>query len=177
MVDVLAKELSDALQQSQSFRATDPTLSQLSNDEIIRSATETMENYEKHEQFCAVIDSQRKQTIRGLIHLLEFRSLYEKGHYGQALQLLEYINVIPLTEDFYHMQLLVSQFNTLDETIKKNIPELLLNAMDILYKIWDAQSSNLSTPTAVSSFDVVEMFHSNTLCRKLKPWNVKYALC
>jgi hypothetical protein len=48
------------------------------------------------------------------------------------------------------MQLLVSQFSTLDETIKKNIPELLLNAMDILYKIWAAHSSSISAPIAVS---------------------------
>lgn len=150
MIDVLAKELSDALQQSRSFRATDPALSNRSNDEIIRSAMQTMENYEKNEQFCAVIDGRRRQTIRVLIHLLEFRSLYEKNQYEQALQLFEYVNVVPLTEDFNHMQLLVNQFNTLDETIKKNIPELLLNAMDILYKIWAAHSSNMSVSNVVS---------------------------
>ncbi|KAI9482779.1 MAG: Nup93/Nic96-domain-containing protein [Benjaminiella poitrasii] len=141
MVDVLAKELSDALQQPQSLRATDPTLSELSNDEIIQFSVQIMEHYEKHEAFSKVIDNKRKQTIRTLIQLLQFRTMYEKGQLEHAIQILEQTNIIPFTKDFNQTQRLVDRFSHLDESILKNMPEILLNAMDILYKLWATYSS------------------------------------
>lgn len=151
MVDVLAKELSDALQQSQADRIIDCTLSDAPNVAIIQFATETMQHYEKFEPFTTVITPERQNTIRILIQLLQFRTLYEQNEYEKAFQQLEQVNVVPLRHDHYHIRLLVDQFNTLDDNIKKNIPEILLNAMDILYKTWASHTSQSSASRYVSA--------------------------
>jgi nuclear pore complex protein Nup93 len=144
MVDVLAVELSDALQQPQSFRATDPTLSQLTNEEIINFAFDTMNQYEQNQYVSGLIDDGRKNTIRILIQLLQFRVAYEQSRYDIASQLISTAQVIPLEGDIRHIQVYALQFETLADSIKKNIPELLLNIMDILYKIW-AEYNNSNT--------------------------------
>jgi nuclear pore complex protein Nup93 len=149
MVDVLAKELSDALQQPQSFRATDPKLSQLSNTEIIDFAINTMNQYEDNQHISPLIDASKKATIRTLIQLLIFRVAYEEGRYETALQLIQQTDVIPLEGSIDQLQLYANQFPGLAETIKKNIPELLLNVMDILYKMWAANKSSIE-PVRVS---------------------------
>jgi nuclear pore complex protein Nup93 len=136
MVDVLSKEISDALQKPQSFRASDPTLSVLSNDEIVQFATNTMEHYEKNQYVSDLIDDYRKNTVHILIQLLQFRVAYEKTEYEKALQIMNNANVIPLGSDMNYITALVTQFDGLAESIKKNVPELLLNVMDILYKMW-----------------------------------------
>lgn len=154
MMDVLAKEISDALQQSQSFRIHDPTLSDLTNNDIIQFSIHTLEHYEKFEHFSASVEPKKRQTIRTLVHLLQFRELYDTQQYEQALQIMERINIIPFTDDFNHLQNLVNQFDGLDETVKKNIPEILLNTMDILYKIWVNLTSNPAVPDVVSTGDI-----------------------
>lgn len=154
MMQVLAKEMSDALQQPQSFRMNDPTLSDLTNNEIIQFSTYTLEHYEKFKQFSAEVQPRERHTVRTLIDLLRFRDLYETQQYVQALQVLELVNIIPFTDDFNQLQNLVNQFGSLDETIRKNIPEILLNTMDILYKIWCDLTSNPSVPGVVSIIHV-----------------------
>lgn len=151
MVDVLAEELSVALQQSQADRIADCTLFTASNASIIQFATETMEHYEKFEPFTTVITSQRQNTIRILIQLLRFRTLYEENEYEKAFQQLEQTNIVPLHYDHSLIRRLVDQFNGLDENVQKNVPEILLNAMDILYKTWAAHVSQPSASRFVST--------------------------
>ncbi|KAG2214436.1 hypothetical protein INT47_000992, partial [Mucor saturninus] len=136
MVDILAKELSDALQKPQSYRITDPKLSQLSNKEIIDFSIKTMNQYESNEYISSLIDDTRKATIRTLIQALLFRVAYEEGRYETALQHIQQADIIPLEGDSNQLQLYAYRFSGLDENVKKNIPELLLNVMDILYKAW-----------------------------------------
>lgn len=136
MVDVLAKELSDALQKPQSYRITDPKLSQLSNKEIIDFSITTMNQYESNEYISSLIDDTRKATIRTLIQALLFRVAYEEARYDTALQHIQQADIIPLEGDPNQLQLYAYRFSSLDENVKKNIPELLLNVMDILYKAW-----------------------------------------
>jgi hypothetical protein len=143
MVDVLTKELSDALQQPQSYRVTDPTLSIMSNDQIIAFAIDTMNHFDKLQHISNLIDNSRKNTVRILIQLLQFRVAYERDEHEQALQIMEYTNVIPLGGDLSRVQYFSTQFENLAETIKKNIPELLLNVMDILYKFWLKYSAEM----------------------------------
>lgn len=150
MVDALARELSDALQQPQSYRATDPTLSELSNEEIIQFALDTMHQYEQNQYVNSLIDDVRKNTIRILIQLLQFRVYYENTQYEIALQYMNQTNVIPLAGETRVVQTYVVQFQQLDESIKKNIPELMLNVMDIVYKIWVTYNDSMNVPESVS---------------------------
>ncbi|KAI8970095.1 Nup93/Nic96-domain-containing protein [Mycotypha africana] len=154
MVDVLIKKLSDALQQPQFYRTADPSLSTASNEETIKFATETLTYHENLEAFVSTIDNQRRHTISKLIQLLRFRDFYEKELYEPAMHVLEEADVIPLVNNFEKIQMLVNQFNTLDSSIRKTVPELLLNAMDILYKTWSAHLLIKSVP--VSQIDSLE---------------------
>ncbi|KAI9366537.1 Nup93/Nic96-domain-containing protein [Pilaira anomala] len=135
MMFVVAKELSDALYQTQSFRSTNPSLSLNSNTEIIQFALETVQYYEDNQYISPLIDENKKTTAHILIQLLQFRVAYDAGQYDKALQLIQQVNIIPIGGDFEHLRLLSEQFNGLDELIKKNIPELMLNIMDCLLKI------------------------------------------
>lgn len=150
MVDALARELSDALQQPQSYRATDPTFSELSNEEIIQFALDTMHQYEQSQYVNSLIDDVRKNTIRILIQFLQFRVYYENTQYEIALQYINQTNVIPLAGETRVIQTYVVQFQQLDESIKKNIPELMLNVMDIVYKIWVTYNDSMNVPESVS---------------------------
>lgn len=150
MVDVLAKELSDALQKPQSSRVADPKLSQLSNKEIVDFATSTMKQYESNEYISPLIDASKKATIRTLIQALLFRIAYEEGRYETALQYIQQADIIPLDEGADQLQLYAYRFTDLDENIKKNIPELMLNVMDILYKAW-AENRSAIGPVRVST--------------------------
>ncbi|KAI8088019.1 Nup93/Nic96-domain-containing protein [Gilbertella persicaria] len=147
MVNVLAKHLSSSLQTPESIGKQDPILSHASHEETIQFALDTMEHYEKNEQFNVAIDSHQRLTIRRLIELLYFRRAYSQGQLVQALQALEHLNIIPLSSDYHRIQQAVTQFNTtLDQTIKENIPELLLNAMDVVYKVWLIHTQDTPPP-------------------------------
>lgn len=135
MMLVVAKELSDALHQTQSSRSTNPSLSLNSNTEIIQFAFETVQYCENNQYISPLIDDNKKITVRILIQLLQFRVAYDAGQYDKALRLIQQVNIIPIGGDFEHLRLLSEQFNDLDELIKKNIPELMLNIMDCLLKI------------------------------------------
>lgn len=143
MVDVLTKELSDALQQPLSYRITDPSLSEKSNEEIVQFAIDTMTHFEKLQHISIIVDDYRRNTVRTLILLLQFRIAYEHGQYEQAINLINSAQVIPLGGDLNQIHYFAMQFEKLSETIKKNIPELLLNVMDILYKVWINYSSQV----------------------------------
>ncbi|CEP18109.1 hypothetical protein [Parasitella parasitica] len=149
MVDTLAKELNDALKQFQIDRIMDCTLSDESNTVIIEFATKTMQYYDRFEAFTEVITPERQSTIRILIQLLKFRTAYEENEYQRALQHLEQANIIPLTHDHQLNRNLVQQFDSLDEQTKSNVPEILLNVMDILYKTWAHHNAR---PTALPQF-------------------------
>lgn len=136
MVDVLVKLLTDALQQCHADRIIDLTLSSEPNTAIIQFTKEAMDYYTKFEPFAKAVTAERQNTIRILTHLLQFRTFYDQGQFNMALQHLESTDIIPLQFDHQYIFRLVQQFNTLDESIKKNVPEILLNTMDILYKIW-----------------------------------------
>ncbi|KAI8326760.1 Nup93/Nic96-domain-containing protein [Choanephora cucurbitarum] len=132
MVDVLAKKLNHSLQ-----TRPDPISQNNESQATLQFAMETMSHYEKREQFSSAIDSHRRLTIRTLIDLLIFRRSYQQDPAEHALQKLIQLNLIPLTSNCDVIQQAAAQFNTgLDQTIKDNIPELLMNAMDIVYKTW-----------------------------------------
>ncbi|KAI8979026.1 Nup93/Nic96-domain-containing protein [Pilobolus umbonatus] len=157
VINVLATQLSEALKQSQVARSMDPTLSELSNEEIIQFSVDTMAHYERYQHMKELIDERQKTTIRTLIQLLQFRSYYEKDLYEQALQIIEETQVIPLKQGYNYIQLAADQFEQLDDTIKSNIPQLLLNVMDILYKKWVAYSEpNASFSTPITTLKAIE---------------------
>ncbi|KAI8371915.1 Nup93/Nic96-domain-containing protein [Blakeslea trispora] len=142
MIDVLAKKLSHSLQ-----TRPDPIYQNNDNEATIQFAMETMSHYEKREQFSIAVDSHRRLTIRTLVDLLIFRRSYQHDTAEHALQKLIQLNIIPLTLDYDGIQQAVAQFNTgLDQTIKDNIPELLMNAMDVVYRTW-VDRIQITSPT------------------------------
>ncbi|EPB91877.1 hypothetical protein HMPREF1544_01170 [Mucor circinelloides 1006PhL] len=138
VVDVLVKGLTDALQQSHADRIIDLTVSDEPNTAIIQFTKEAMDYYTRFEPFTTVATAERQNTIRILIHLLQFRTFYDQNEFDMAMQHLESTDIIPLRYDHQYVLRLVERFNALDDSIKKNVPEVLLNTMDILYKTWAA---------------------------------------
>ncbi|GAN05672.1 NIC-domain-containing protein [Mucor ambiguus] len=149
VVDVLVKELTDALQQSHADRVIDLTLSDEPNEAIIQFTKEAMDCYSKFEPFTKVVTAERQNTIRILTHLLQFRTFYDQKEFDMAMQHLESTDIIPLRYDHQYILRLAELFNLLDDSIKKNVPEILLNTMDILYKTW---VSFLNRPTESSNY-------------------------
>ncbi|KAG2227549.1 hypothetical protein INT45_002234 [Circinella minor] len=136
VVDILNKQLSDALQQPP---ATDPDQTlrrRTSDEEIIHFSLGRLADYEKQQHIGAHIKDSKKHTVQVLINFLRSRSLYEEGLYEQALQVIYQSGVIPLQDDFGQVQRAAEQFERLDEGISKNVPDMLLMVTDMLLKLW-----------------------------------------
>ncbi|KAG1053251.1 hypothetical protein G6F43_004655 [Rhizopus delemar] len=141
LYEVLAKELSDALQHTQSTRFLDPKLSYSTNQEMIEFATEAVEDYKNQQHLKLALDAKKVYTVHTLIQLLQFRMFYEEGQYHQAIATIQSMNIVPFNDQFNFIQQAADRFEQLDETIRKNIPEILLNIMDIFHKIWESYMS------------------------------------
>lgn len=166
MVDVLIKGLTDALQQSHTDRIIDLTVSDEPNTAIIQFTKEAMDYYTKFEPFTTVVTAERQNTIRILIHLLQFRTFYDQNEFDMAMQHLESTDIIPLRYDHQYVLRLVERFNVLDDSIKKNVPEVLLNTMDILYKTWAALVHRPAVSRISASFD--RLIHTGLVIRNPK---------
>ncbi|KAL4205897.1 hypothetical protein CU097_012532 [Rhizopus azygosporus] len=138
LFDMLAKELSDVLQQSKLLRLSDTTVS---NKDMLQFATQTVQECQQQQHLKALPDADKVLTVHLLIQLVHFRILYEQGEFFPAISIIRETQLIPFDEQLGHVQLAAEQFEHLHETIKKNIPEILLNVMDILYKLWETYSS------------------------------------
>lgn len=148
----MAKELSDALQHTQSTRFLDPKLSYSTNQEMIEFATEAVEDYKNQQHLKLALDAKKVYTVHTLIQLLQFRMFYEEGLYHQAIATIQSMNIVPFNDQFNFIQQAADRFEQLDETIRKNIPEILLNIMDIFHKIWESYMSasvNVAIPNNV----------------------------
>lgn len=135
---MLAKELSDVLQQSKLSRLSDTTVS---NKDMLQFATQTVQECQQQQHLKALPNADKVLTVHLLIQLVHFRILYEQGDFFPAISIIRETQLIPFDEQLGHVQLAAEQFEHLHETIKKNIPEILLNVMDILYKLWETYSS------------------------------------
>ncbi|KAI9494890.1 Nup93/Nic96-domain-containing protein [Zychaea mexicana] len=136
VVDILNKQLGDALQQP---RATDPDQMlrrRASDEEIINLSLKTLGDYEKQQHIGVLIKESKKHTVRVLIDFLRSRSLYEEGSFEQALHVIHQSGVIPLQDDLGLVQRTAEQFERLDEGISKNVPDMLLMVTDMLFKLW-----------------------------------------
>ncbi|KAI9255322.1 Nup93/Nic96-domain-containing protein [Sporodiniella umbellata] len=140
LYNALAKELSDALQQLQSAKSARPIISDMTNEEMIQLASEAIHEYES-QQYMKSPSEQSVYTVRILMQLLRFRMLYEDGQFDQAMLIVKSLNVIPFSDCFNEIQLAADKFENMDETIKKNLPEVLLNVADTLYKLWESYNS------------------------------------
>ncbi|ORE01528.1 NIC-domain-containing protein [Rhizopus microsporus var. microsporus] len=138
LFDVLAKELGDVLQQSKLSRLSDTTAS---NKDILQFATQTVQECQQQQHLKALPNTDKVFTVHLLMQLVRFRMLYEQGEFFPAISIIRETQLIPFDEQLGHVQLAAEQFEHLHETIKKNIPEILLNVMDILYKLWETYSS------------------------------------
>ncbi|KAF7720998.1 hypothetical protein EC973_005635 [Apophysomyces ossiformis] len=134
VIDILNKELGDALQQQAVERAATPQ--ETAKDEVINFARTTLERYERQQHIGAIIHDSKKYTTRLLIQFLRARKLYEEGLYEQSLQLVYQTGVIPLHDNMIQVQQAADNFAHLENTISKSIPDLLVMVMDMLYKLW-----------------------------------------
>ncbi|KAI9315892.1 Nup93/Nic96-domain-containing protein [Dichotomocladium elegans] len=162
VMDILNKQLGDALQQS--CTSSDQALQQpqvnnhLSDEYIVNLALSTLKNYENQQHIGALIEESKKNTVFILINLLRCRSLYYAGAYEQALQLVRETNVIPFENKYGQVKGAAKRFTSLDVAITKNIPDILLMVTDMLYKLWEAFTGSQSSiqPAAKQTLERIE---------------------
>lgn len=142
---MLIKQLSDALQKPQSIRETDPSLSELTNQDIIQFSMSVINTYSP---LMNMIDVDKQTTVQILMELVKFRMLYESKDYRQAVQVVTGTGVLPLGD--HNIQQTLDRFTSLNQAILRNLPELLLNVMDTLYKLWTEFAQNASINQTVS---------------------------
>lgn len=138
LYEVLAKELSAALQHSQSAKLFDPVLFKNTKQEMIDFAMEAIQDYENQQHLKSLVNGQKVYTVHTLMRLLQFRMRYEEGQLHPAITIIQNLDVIPFIDCFDVVQQKADVFEQLDETIRKNLPEVLLNTTDILHKLWES---------------------------------------
>ncbi|KAG0188042.1 hypothetical protein DFQ28_005470 [Apophysomyces sp. BC1034] len=146
VIDILNKELGDALQQrtveravlasASATAATTPQQQQTPKDDVIHFARTTLERYERQQHIGDLIQDSKKYTARLLIQFLRARKLYEQELYEQSLQLIYQTGILPLHDNMIQVQQAADNFAQLDNTVSKSIPDLLVTVMDMLYKLW-----------------------------------------
>ncbi|KAI8144737.1 Nup93/Nic96-domain-containing protein [Fennellomyces sp. T-0311] len=136
VVDILNKQLGDALQQPRAADRDQMLRRSASDEQIIHFSQQTLENYEKQQHIGVLIKESKKHTVRVLIKLLECRRMYENGAYELALQRIRESGVIPLNDDFGQVQRAAEQFERLDDCISKNVPDMLLMVTEMLQKLF-----------------------------------------
>lgn len=83
-----------------------------------------------------------------LLDLMTFFSYYHRQSFHDALDTIEKLNIIPLSVS--QMESKVSEFNRLSHEIQRNIPDILVATMNILYAQYKETKS--TTPPTVAKF-------------------------
>ncbi|KAI8379326.1 Nup93/Nic96-domain-containing protein [Radiomyces spectabilis] len=149
VVDILNKQLCDVLEQ--------PQPSQETCDAVIKFSTDTLRHYGEQQHISEVIKESKKRTLRVLAYFVQCRALYHAGQYEQALQLIRQCGVVPLNDDRGQVQQAADQFIMFEEMVAKNIPDVLLMVMDMLYKIWHSYISQAALrPLIVQEISRIE---------------------
>ncbi|XP_023321821.1 nuclear pore complex protein Nup93 [Eurytemora carolleeae] len=126
VVELLNKLLSQVIAQ--------PPISESNRDRLQRQAINIARRY-KNMGVSGGKDS--TLTLFLLLDLATFFDLYHAGRSTEALDTLERVKVVPLNQS--DVDYLVSGFKLLDDSVRRNIPDVLLAAMSILHNQYKTQ--------------------------------------
>lgn len=103
--------------------------------DILSLAKMILSSYEKQNHIIRSISIQNLSTLKTLFVLKEAISYFHASAYETSLQLISSLDLIPLKGDVISITRKAEEFKTLDENLIKNLENLLLMVMKILYEL------------------------------------------
>lgn len=148
----------DAAQASASASALNPHASLSAAETAPQLARAILDTYESQNHIVRRVDASKRHTCRLLLELKRAVGLVRSGHMEKALRTLEAVDVFPLgtaaaggagtgagADVVTISRRAESFFRDVDEAIARNLSELLLLAMDVLYKVHAQYKDSHST--------------------------------
>ena len=113
-------------------------------DRLVTIALSIYQKQQQHNILTTQIrDRNLNITFEQLLALVSFFDLYTSGRYIDALNYIDNLDLLPF--DIKTMDKNVETFKLLDQSIKRNISDILVAVMDILYKIYGNLKTSSST--------------------------------
>ncbi|KAG0361585.1 hypothetical protein BG005_007870 [Podila minutissima] len=81
------------------------------------------------------ISDRSMETCTRLLKLVDFTNLYDRAKYDAAIAEIESLNLIPLEADMSTIAKKAEEFQSLDESIARNFPAVLLKTMESMYQL------------------------------------------
>jgi len=120
------------------------------------------------EKLCNEGNTAEKETIGVFYLLLDLMTFFDYYHsklYNDALDTIVRLNILPFRN--VDIKLKINQFAQLSEEIRRNIPEILIATMNILYHQYKEARANASQP--ISKFGLInENSNEEKLCNEIR---------
>jgi nuclear pore complex protein Nup93 len=101
-----------------------------------------LDSYERQSHILRSLSRNRIETCRILLSLKQSFTLFGRGEYEQALNLADSLDLIPLRGDVVTITRKAEAFKDVDDTIARNLSEILLMLMNAISKIYQACKSS-----------------------------------
>lgn len=90
------------------------------------------------------ISQQNRKTCNTLLSMIDAKTLYENKQWEDCIALLDRLAIIPTSnQDISAVKRLTQEYTRLDESISKNIPSLLVIAMECMCKTFEHLKQSL----------------------------------
>jgi nuclear pore complex protein Nup93 len=142
VVSLLNRQLSEALMAHQyNTSTTEKELSAqpFTTTNSVELAEQLLYFYQSRPHMASHISIKVLSTCQLLISLHRFMSLTLSSQEESALLLLERLDILSFTSDMSLVQRKVDAFRSLDETVARVIPEILVTAMKCIEKLFNQQ--------------------------------------
>jgi len=91
----------------------------------------------------ASVDTKIRTTFRHLRQLVDFFDKFNTGKYNEALVLMKELKLLPFTTSRSELDERLQMFNSLDDTVRRNLAHILLSTMSCLYKLYEQYKSTM----------------------------------
>ncbi|CAH7689668.1 Nup93/Nic96-domain-containing protein [Phakopsora pachyrhizi] len=113
------------------------TVSLTASEDIVRVAENIIEHYDRNSSISSRISRKNRETCGLLLRLKNVLELHEQGKNEQALVLLDSVDILPTGNDLVQIIRKSELIKDLDEGIIKNLDIIILNGMNILFKVFN----------------------------------------
>ncbi|KAK9433666.1 Nup93/Nic96-domain-containing protein [Lipomyces doorenjongii] len=113
------------------------SLSLAAAEDPVQLARNMMAVYSNNGEILRKVTPKNREACAMLLHIVEARRAFEDGKWEQCLECVANVNVLPmeLTNDTGSIRRRAQQFGGLDESVARNVPMLLVMAMESFVRI------------------------------------------
>ncbi|KAK9471217.1 Nup93/Nic96-domain-containing protein [Dipodascopsis tothii] len=106
-------------------------------EDPVRLATNTMRVYTNNPEILQSISAENREVCTMLLQIVEARRAFEAARYEDCLAEIAKVNVVPLEagNDTGSIRRRAQQFGTLNESVARNVPALLVMAMECCVRV------------------------------------------